>query len=633
MNKDKYKIIISISHRRISFEYWQKGSGEEKLLSIPGCEKWSPLAFYCSPIGIVIGEEAQRAAFNGTIGAFDKYFELLGKNITYQYALQEKDIGYILLDATESILNRFYSEVLYGKYGTLTDNRATIPLTIVCESDIEPNERAYLSNLFGDSGYTNLTVADYDDYIAQYCCNTIKQQYSCNNVLVAWTEGVDLRFTLFDVKQISNRQQMTLSNLGIDPRLCYVEERIWEDLIGQNSFLSREDVNDVIHREAINFLNSTEPIVRRTISLSDGYKYSYYLDRKRFNFIQNGSGLEIRSELEKFLQATNIDKAGTILILRGIAANNPYFEQVLSYGFLETIKTGNRLRNDVMRLIINERSLTTEPTTPTEPLHPRPITKPVHTSLTTDFKKQIRIKRADINARIRCNDYKAARALIADLQNMLHEHNIENYDDELEELLKQLPVTKKVFKEPKREEKKVLTPASLPQKNWKREVKVALANACGSVRAGDKEAAVKAISELVKRLHADGEYSFDSALSDFVSENSPAKPIRQTPKSVAKTKAKTEAEKLLAEGRFSEAKRKFAKEQNSEMAQECSTLIRSSKILERYQSTLDLAKRSKNASSIAIALKDLSQCRMLYQKYNINTLTIDKLISEFKSIK
>ena len=111
MTNDKYKIIISISHRRISFEYWQMGSGEEKLLPMPGCEWPAPLAFYSSPTGIVVGEEAQRAAANGTKDAFGQYFEYLVTNETYSYGEQQKSIGKILLDAAETLFSRFFREV------------------------------------------------------------------------------------------------------------------------------------------------------------------------------------------------------------------------------------------------------------------------------------------------------------------------------------------------------------------------------------------------------------------------------------------------------------------------------------------------------------------------------------------
>ena len=82
MNGDSYKIIISISHHRISFEYWQR-DGENKLVSLPNGNWPAPLAFYCSDTGIVIGEDAVRAAHSGITNAFDNYFERLVEDSSY----------------------------------------------------------------------------------------------------------------------------------------------------------------------------------------------------------------------------------------------------------------------------------------------------------------------------------------------------------------------------------------------------------------------------------------------------------------------------------------------------------------------------------------------------------------------
>ena len=43
MNEDKYKIIMSLSHHRISFEYWLR-DGEDKLQLMPGGNWPSPVA-------------------------------------------------------------------------------------------------------------------------------------------------------------------------------------------------------------------------------------------------------------------------------------------------------------------------------------------------------------------------------------------------------------------------------------------------------------------------------------------------------------------------------------------------------------------------------------------------------------
>ncbi len=117
MNGDSYKIIISISHHRISFEYWQR-DGENKLVSLPNGNWPAPLAFYCSDTGIVIGEDAVRAAHSGTTNAFDNYFERLVEDSTYTIGGQTRPIRNLLLDASESIFRDFFRHILFNRFGS-----------------------------------------------------------------------------------------------------------------------------------------------------------------------------------------------------------------------------------------------------------------------------------------------------------------------------------------------------------------------------------------------------------------------------------------------------------------------------------------------------------------------------------
>ena len=186
MNSDSYKIIISLSHQRISFEYWQR-DGENKLVPMPNGNWPAPLAFFCSDRGIIIGEDASRAAHAGTACAYENYFEQLVNDTTYEIGGQSRPIRFLLLDASEMIFHDFFKIVLLNRFGSLSDNRANMPLTIVCESDIQSHERALLQGLFRDSGYSRVRVVNYDVYIDRYIKETISKEYDCDNVLVTWT--------------------------------------------------------------------------------------------------------------------------------------------------------------------------------------------------------------------------------------------------------------------------------------------------------------------------------------------------------------------------------------------------------------------------------------------------------------
>lgn len=82
MDNDSYKIIITISHHRISFNYWLR-DGAKKLEPMLGGNWPVPLAIYCSGHGFVIGEEAVSAARLGAAGACDDYFASISTDGIY----------------------------------------------------------------------------------------------------------------------------------------------------------------------------------------------------------------------------------------------------------------------------------------------------------------------------------------------------------------------------------------------------------------------------------------------------------------------------------------------------------------------------------------------------------------------
>ena len=93
------------------------------------------------------------------------------------------------------------------------------------------------------------------------------------------------------------------------------------------------------------------------------------------------------------------------------------------------------------------------------------------------------------------------------------------------------------------------------------------------------------------------------------------------------------AEKLLQKGQFAEAKRKFASEEgNSEMAQVCSKLIRAKRNIASYVSGIDSVRRSHNVTSKQNAIKELENSLALYRQYGLETIDIEQLIEQYKTI-
>lgn len=372
MTSDSYKIIISISHRRIAFEYWQRDGGD-KLVAMPPAIWPAPLAFYCSSEGIEIGDTAERAARRGTSNAFDNYFDQLREDKYYTLGSQRKPIANLLLDAAEFVFRDFFRNILFNRAESLIDNRANMPLTIVCESDITDNERAFLASLFRDNGYEKSKVVDYERYVRQFVNENLSREYDVNKALVAWTEGEDLSLTLFDLKSENAGEKTILKGLGIDPRIDIVKNKIWEDIIGQIRWVDRKNEETIIADIAADFINSAEPFVTKWLTLSDGEtECSISLNRNFIDLLQCDESKEIKHNLNNFLLKNGVvDRREVLLLLRGATANNTYFIENLNCAFAHVVKSDKKLRENTMRLLIadNEecrQTIATEPR-PQEP--------------------------------------------------------------------------------------------------------------------------------------------------------------------------------------------------------------------------------------------------------------------------
>ena len=151
-------------------------------------------------------------------------------------------------------------------------------------------------------------------------------------------------------------------------------------------------------------------------------------------------------------------------------------------------------------------------------------------------------------------------------------------------------------------------------------------------RTGRKDDARIALHKLETRLHRDDIKEFDAALTDirkqYGLENAGAVKKEENPTK----KNKSEAEMLLQKGLFAEAKRIFAEEGNSEMAQACSKLIRAKRNIASYVNGIDSVRRSRNMTSKQNAIRELENCSALYRLYNLETAEIEQLIEQYKTI-
>ena len=250
---------------------------------------------------------------------------------------------------------------------------------------------------------------------------------------------------------------------------------------------------------------------------------------------------------------------------------------------------------------------------------------------------------ADIKAKLRGSDVKGAYAIYDELKLWLEQNSFPDWDVELENMMK--GVDRVVKKNSLSEEKQrpVLNPISeypkkspvVDLKKMRRELHREMADIKALLRTGRKDDAVVALEKLEVRLHHDNVHTFDSDLADIRKEyglNYAINVKRDSPVAPAK-KTKSEAEKMLQKGQFAEAKRKFASEEgNSEMAQVCSKLIRAKRNFASYVSGIDSVRRSHNVTSKQNAIKELENSLALYRQYGLETIDIEQLIEQYKTI-
>lgn len=604
MNSDSYKIIISLSHHRIAFEYWLR-DGENKLVPMPNTAWPVPLAFYCSPTGIEIGEAAMRAVHSGTSNAFDNYFGRLANDETYYYAGQTKPLRYLLLDAAETIFADFFKTVLLSSKGTLNDNRAIMPITIACESDIAPNERALLTNLFKDSGYNRSKVVEYNSFIENYIRSSFGHDTNCDNALVAWTEGTDLTFTLFGLKQASDRRQACYPGLGIDPRLEHVKGLIWDRVKGQNPWLMYDNEEEAISKAAADFLNSSSPLVSETIALSDGMSYHYSLNRAVVDNLQCSEGTTIRKKLEAFLADNGIiNRSKTLLLLRGVAAGNIFFEQTLCQGFTNTVRSDRRLRSNTMNQLIADPNpvVAQDPNSHIPPQQAEPVeSKEIYPPADTPKQKEIA----------------------------------------------EPPAAKP---EPQIEKPEPAKPADAGMaKNMEREWREIRATAKGKIRGGNASDAVKILSAFLDKIEAAPgtgslQESVRAELSAIKPAQPPVKPAAERPKPQPKPAAEKpvqakpqpkeadKGEQFIAAGKLKDARDWYRAAGNSAKARLLSDLIRSQKGVEMRKSSLDDCRRTKNTDQIKRIVSELQDYISLCDQAKYNCDEYRKLLSEYKKI-
>lgn len=340
------KVIITLSHTSIQFEYVEEGAMR------PFFNEWPdpvPLAFLCSDSEIIIGEEARRAYASGNTDAFIDLFSLIksGQKVRI-FGTESIDSNKLLLRAIEEQFKRFLRQTLLGRYGELDALRSSLPVIFAVENDIMDNERTYLLNLFRDGGYACADIKSYDEVIISYF------EAPGKHIAIANAQGGNLYISL-EENPGAGVDRFCLNDFGMDPRVERIAEKIWEQVSADSYTLQKEDEMARLKKAAADFIGSGKSETEDCLTLSDGCGYDYYLSRIMVDSLSTEKSGRLRTLFNEILDRKNIDRSELKLILRGETVGNSYFKDSLCTGIPDCIEVNDDVRKKVKLLLFSIR--------------------------------------------------------------------------------------------------------------------------------------------------------------------------------------------------------------------------------------------------------------------------------------
>ena len=615
-----------------------------------------PFAIECVGNEFVIGKSALESATKQLApNAFANIFDTCKEMRTFRFAGRDEQLNKLPFYAIKDYVGKILSDCFYGEVGNIDSNVSRLPLVFLFTPELDTDKKLFITSPFEKGGFQNMCSISYHQLLLPIVMDSLPEKKKPKVAIMVSVDKNDLILQFYDaVTDKLLADLVRIKGQGSDPRLKQAMDLIWAGLNNYN-YQPREPEENVLRDAALKFLNSNLRTVNDVLCMSDGSMQDYCLSRDELDMSAIGEACRLVSH---HLNEALINKGLSIqqcqIILVGNAATD-YFENIfsqmaLAYPVKKVLEKEKNLMLDRLLSLVKKANYEVSNlfSKRTENIVVPPYSSSlsdnnaIHTPSPTD-KRKVRIMMADIKAKLRGSDVKGAYAIYDELKLWLEQNSFHEWDVELENVIKGVD---RVVKEPSPSEDKqhpVPKPTSenpkkspvVDLKKLRREFHRETADIKALVRTGRKDDAVIALKKLEVRLHHDKVHAFDSDLADIRKEYGlidAVKIILDNPVASAK-KTKSEAEKMLQKGLFAEAKRKFASEEgNSEMAQVCSKLIRAKRNIASYASGIDSIRRSHNVTSKQNAIKELENSLALYRQYGLETIDIEQLIEQYKTI-
>lgn len=617
-----------------------------------------PFAIECVGNEFVIGKSALESATKQLApNAFANIFDTCKEMRTFRFAGRDEQLNKLPFYAIKDYVGKILSDRFYGEVGNIDSNVSKLPLVFLFTPELDTDKKLFITSPFEKGGFQNICSISYHQLLLPIIMDSLPEKQKSKVAIMVSVDKNDLILQFYDaVTDKSLADLVRIEGQGSDPRLKQAIDLIWTGLNNYN-YQPREPEENILRDAALRFLNSNLRTVNDVLCMSDGSMQDYCLSRDELDMSAIGEACRLVSHhLNEALINNGLSIQQCQIILVGNAATD-YFENIfsqmaLAYPVKKVLEKEKNLMLDRLLSLVKkanyEVSNLFSKRTDNDNIAVPPYSScslennAIHTPSPTD-KRKVRIMMADIKAKLRGSDVKGAYAIYDELKLWLEHNSFHDWNVELENVMK--GVDRVVKKTSLSEEKRhpVLNPNSeYPQKSQvvdlkklRRELHREIADIKALLRTGRKDDAVIALEKLEVQLHHDNVHAFDSDLADIRKEyglNDAVNVKRDTPVVPAK-KTKSEAEKMLQKGLFAEAKRKFASEEgNSEMAQVCSKLIRAKRNIASYVNGIDSVRRSHNVTSKQNAIKELESSLALYRQYGLETIDIEQLIEQYKTI-
>ncbi len=390
-----YCILIRISHKTISFSANRNGEGD--FSPYPKDERVRALAVWFTGSSVTIGNVAKQQAQMGTSNAFYHIFDRMKeRRATFEYSNETHSCNKLLLYTIRAGLEEFFVKEMMNSQGQLEDNIGHLPLLVAFDKDVSSNERDVVTRQLRGNGFGNVKVID-EDYYLRHAIG------SEDNVLVLSSDGDTLYGSYY--KQSKRVGDFSAEGLGRDPRLKKLASLIWDRSGAQNDWLEYSDEERRLEDAANRFINGAKSYCDDEIIMSNGNRYSYYLDSHDLQTLTRSNNMEVTRTVIDKIQLWNGDKQTCCIILTNQTAKNKYIIEQLNKEFPSRVfVAGKEMKDRCNELLLEDcrkvnfifpqpsvpPAVITDPATTSTMSHPEHANTPPATSGVEPSKRDLR---------------------------------------------------------------------------------------------------------------------------------------------------------------------------------------------------------------------------------------------------